>query len=79
RKSDLEGMKTADLLALFEINKEFLMMVPQVALDTLKQHKIGYDPLLPIKQIQESVPVIESILKKREDRHPIADASQSNG
>jgi len=79
RKSDLERMKTADLLALFEINKEFLMMVPQVALDTLKQHKIGYDPLLPIKQIQESVPVIESILKKREDRHPIADASQSNG
>lgn len=79
RRSDLERMKTADLLALFEINKEFLMMVPQVALDTLKQHKIGYDPLIPIKQIQESVTIIESILGKRGDHHPIADALQPNG
>jgi len=76
RRSDLERMKTAELLALFDINKDFLMMVPQVALDTLKQHKIGYNPLLPIKQVQESVTIIESILGKRGDRTSIADVSQ---
>jgi len=78
RKSDIERMKTADLLSLFEINKEFLMMVPQVALDTLKGHKVGYNPLIPLKQVQESVKIIESILVKRGDGPPIADASQSS-
>ncbi len=78
RRSDLDGMKTDELLALFEINKEFLMMVPQVALDTLKQHKVGYNPLIPIKQVQESVTLIESLLGKRDAQPSNASASQPN-
>ena len=68
RKSDLEKMSTEDLIALFEVNKDFLLRVPQVVLDSLKHHKIGYNPLLPFRQVQESVKLLEKILEKRANR-----------
>lgn len=67
RRTDLETMKTSELMALFEVNKDFLLKVPQVVLDSLKHHKVGYNPLLPFRQVQDSLKVMEEILEKRED------------
>ncbi len=65
RRSELESADTKDLMALFDSGKEYLNTVPPMVLETLEKNKPGYNPLSPIKQLKDSLKVLEEILSKR--------------
>ena len=65
RRADLEKADTRDLMALFEFGKEYLNTVPPMVLESLENDKPGYNPLSPIKQLKDSLGLIEEILSKR--------------
>lgn len=65
RRADLEKAETKDLMALFEYGKEYLNSVPPMVLESLDKNKPGYNPLSPIKQLNDGLKIVEEILSKR--------------
>ena len=64
RKSDLEGMDSTALMAIFETSKKFLdfdMYKPYLASKT----PVGYDPMALQRQVKRAVELIQEILEKK--------------
>ncbi len=64
RKSDLEGMESTALMAIFETSKKFLDF------DLYKPYlnsrpPVGYDPMALQRQVKRAVELIQGILDKR--------------
>ena len=64
RKSDLEGMDSTALMAIFETSKKFLDF------DLYKPYlnskvPVGYDPMALQRQVKRAVELIQGILQKR--------------
>ncbi len=64
RKSDLEGMDSTALMAIFETSKKFLDFDPYKPYLNSKP-PVGYDPMAMQRQIKRAVELIQEILEKR--------------
>ncbi len=67
RRSDLEGMDSPALMAIFETSKKFLDFdMYRRYLDT--KPPVGYDPMALQRQVKRAVDLIQEILKQRWER-----------
>jgi hypothetical protein len=65
-KSELEKMDTDKLVQLLLVNKQYSDSHP-LAEFTKGDTIIGYDPMVPLRNIRKTVSLIEGILEKKDD------------
>ena len=65
-KSELDEMDTEKLVQLLVVNKQYSDRHP-LAEFTKSEAVIGYDPMVPLRNIRKTVLMIEEILQRRED------------
>lgn len=63
-KSELTKMKTDELAQLYFVNKEYSDKHP-LSEFSKSQPVVGYDPLMPLRNIRKSLSLIDEILRKR--------------
>jgi hypothetical protein len=64
-KSEIEKMSTEQLVDLLVINKQYSDRHP-LSEFSKTQPAVGYDPLIPLRNIRRSVSIIDETLQKRE-------------
>ncbi|MFI5419688.1 MAG: hypothetical protein ACHQ1H_01845, partial [Nitrososphaerales archaeon] len=65
-RSEIEKLGTAELVELLVVNKKYSDQHP-LSEFSKTQPVIGYDPIVPLRDIRRSVTLIDQILQKRED------------
>ena len=64
-KSEIEKLPTKDLIQILIVNKQYSDLHP-LSEFSKSQPTIGYDPLIPLRNIRHTVTLIDSILQRRE-------------
>jgi len=70
-RSELEKMPTEQLVELLVVNKKYSDAHPLSAFSKT-QPAVGYDPIVPLRNIRRAVSMIDGILQKRELQDPSA-------
>ena len=65
-KSEIEKMPTEQLIELLVVNKQYSDRHP-LSEFSKSQPVVGYDPLIPLRNIRRTVSMIDETLQKRED------------
>ncbi len=68
-KSEIEKMNTEQLVELLVVNKQYSDRHP-LSEFSKTQPTIGYDPLIPLRNIRRTVAIIGEILEKRDSLEP---------
>ncbi|MGH2638598.1 MAG: hypothetical protein ACRDF4_04870 [Rhabdochlamydiaceae bacterium] len=63
-KSEIEKMKTEELVELLIVNKQYSDRHP-LSEFSKTQPVVGYDPIVPLRNIRRTVSIIDEILQKR--------------
>lgn len=66
-KSEIEKMSTEQLVGLLVVNKQYSDGHP-LSEFSKTQPVVGYDPLIPLRNIRHTVSLIDKILQDREDQ-----------
>jgi hypothetical protein len=64
-RSEIERMDTEQLVELLVVNKRYSDAHP-LSQFSKTQPAVGYDPIIPLRNIRKAVSIIEEILQKRE-------------
>jgi hypothetical protein len=64
-KSEIEKLDTAELVELLVVNKKYSDRHP-LSEFSKTQPVVGYDPIVPLRNIRRTVLIIDNILQKRE-------------
>ena len=75
-KSEIEKMSTEQLVDLLVVNKQYSDRHP-LSEFSKSQPAIGYDPLIPLRNIRRAVSIIDETLQKRESEDDDAQAKDS--
>ena len=68
-KSEIEKMSTEQLVELLVINKQYSDKHP-LSEFSKTQPVVGYDPLIPLRNIRQTVSFIDKVLQEREKTEP---------
>jgi hypothetical protein len=74
-KSEIEKMSTEELVNLLVVNKQYSDRHP-LSEFSKTQPAIGYDPLIPLRNIRRAVLIIDETLQKRESEEEDSSSSR---
>jgi hypothetical protein len=72
-KSEIEKMTTEQLIELLVVNKRYSDAHPLSSFSKT-QPAVGYDPIIPLRNIRRAVSIIDVVLQKREKQDTMTNA-----